>query len=193
MSIRISQQTMIMIHNEAQNIIEQNKNLLEHGDLMQAILGKMREQPARGLLTAEQQADIGATHYFRAQSRIRRRCEKVGDLFRPQLLVPVAPKTLSRLGPGGVLTLTGWQNEDNSKVKGAARIIEEVTRRNSFRTRVIEVLVPRPGYNIQQAMVEFFDYKWRSDDDEPFPVVEVDLIVTDSELSEAADDDDGVA
>jgi hypothetical protein len=191
MSVRISQQTMIMIHKEAEQIICQNKNQLEHASLVAAILGRTQEQqPAQSLLSREQQADIAATHYFRAQAKIRRRCEKAGDLFRPMLLVPVAHKTLSRLGPGGVLTLTGWQSEDNSKVKGAARIIEEVTRRNIFRNKLIEVLVPRPTYNIQQVMVEFFDYKWRADDDEPFPISADDLIVTDEEIRDAADDND---
>lgn len=187
MSVRISQQTMIMVSQEAEKIINAEKNQLEHAGLVRAILGRMREQSVQTLMTAEQQADFAATGFFRSHARLRRRLQKRGDLFRPQLLVPVAPKTLSRLGPGGILTLTGWQSEVNSKVKGAARIIEEAATVSGFCNKVIEKLVPRPTYTVSDAMIEFFDYKWRPDDDQPFQVAD-DFVFLDDELGEAAED-----
>ena len=186
MSIRLSLQTMIMADKVAQQLVSEN-NELQKALLVERLYAKIQnnEVAPDQMLEPKHVCQVVANTFFKLQSRIRKRCEKQGDLFRPQMLIPIATGILTRFGTGGIAALVGYQKETNKKLKGANSIIERVRKVNEFCNETIEPLVENPGWTIAKVRIEKFGYQWRDADNEPFS------IIWDDDLESDDDDDSG--
>jgi hypothetical protein len=165
----------------AQELIAENNGDCNLLVLAQRVEAKITaEHLAEKVLEPRHVAQIVTTTWSRKQTTIRKKCEQKGDFFRPQLLVPTAQKVLSRLGTGGILTLTGYQTEINRKAEPARKILEHVADVVSYCGSRIPELVKHPGWNVTQVEIECFGYKWREEDAKPFSLdLEGDLILWD--------------
>jgi hypothetical protein len=108
-----------------------NQQRFQNGDLYKPLLVERlleritrKELKPEELLEPQHICQVVANLYFKCQSNIRKRCEKQGDLFRPQMMVPIGPGSITKFGTGGILTATGYQKETIKKIKGAGKIID---------------------------------------------------------------------
>jgi hypothetical protein len=172
MSARISLQTIILAHRLSEQLKLENKGDLHKMLLEKALLGTIERQevtPAQ-MIDAEHMCRIVANAYFHLQSRIRHRCEKQGDLFRPQMMIPIAPGILTRFGTGGFAAAVGYQKETTKKIKGATKILERASLVSEHCNTLITHLVQHSKWDIARVETEILGYQWKQDDDEPFAI-----------------------
>lgn len=172
MSSRISMQTLILADKLAQRLLYEDKGDLHMPLLEQRLLAKITKKEIRSeqLLEPEQICHIVAGAYFRQQSTIRRRCEKQGDIFRPQMLVPIAPGILTRFGTAGFGGVAGYQKETNKKVIGAVKIIDRAAAVSAHCNILMSHLVNYPEWDVSRVEIKLCGYVWKPEDDQPFPI-----------------------
>ena len=183
MSARISLQTQIMTDNLAQQILVENKGDCDLNILEMRVDENLKDTPIEKIMQRRHIVRMVVNDFSRRQTIIRQNCERQGDLFRPQMLIPTAPKVLTRFGTGGVLTVVGYQTETNRKLKGATEILKRIEAVTKHCTGLVRVLVANPTWDVTKAEIEAFGYKWRDDDDQPFRLND-DIIWDDGEVEE---------
>lgn len=173
MSARLSWQTLLLADRLAQQLLMENKGDVAKPHLVERLLDSIhhKEIVPEQMLEPEHICQIVTNIWWHQQTLIRRRCEKQGDLFRPQMLVPIAPGILTRFGTGGFAAAVGYQSETNRKTEGAIKILERARKINEHCNILIGHLVQHPKWDIARVEVECLGYQWKVDDDQPFQII----------------------